>query len=295
MSGARRWIGGAIGWALTGGPIGALVGYAIGRHFDKKAEEEEARRAMYGGTAHTAPGAAPGGGGGAGAAKDFLSALMVLAAAVMKADGRVLRSELAEVKRFLSARFPTEQAQAALTILKELLEKEIDLGPVCEQIRWNVSHPGRLEMVHLLVGIALADGEFAGPERNLTFRIARLLGVSAADYVSICAAAARRFREEAEAEFARGGGAGGADGGSSRRSRASSPHASSDPDWAYKVLQIDRSATDDEVKKAYRKMAMKYHPDRVATLGEDVKRSATEKFQAVSAAYDAIKAERGLS
>lgn len=291
MSGARRWIGGAIGWALTGGPIGALVGYAIGRHFDKKAEEEEARRAMYGGTAHAAPGA----GERTHAPKDFLSALMVLAAAVMKADGRVLKSELAEVKRFLSARFPTDQAQAALNILKELLEKEIDLAPVCEQIRWNVSHAGRLEMVHLLVGIALADGEFAGAERNLTFRIARLLGVSAADYVSICAAAARRFREEAEAEFARGGGAGGASGGSSRRSRASSPHETADPDWAYKVLQIDRSATDDEVKKAYRKMAMKYHPDRVATLGDDVKRSATEKFQAVSAAYESIKAERGLA
>ena len=292
MSGARRWIGGAIGWALTGGPIGALVGYAIGRHFDKKAEEEEARRAMYGGTAHAAPGSAPG--GGAHAPKDFLSALMVLAAAVMKADGRVLKSELAEVKRFLSARFPTDQAQAALTILKELLAKEIDLGPVCEQIRWNVSHAGRLEMVHLLVGIALADGEFAGAERNLTFRIARLLGVSAADYVSICAAAARRFREEAEAEFARGGGSGGA-GGSSRRSRASSPRASSDPDWAYQVLEIGRSATDDEVKKAYRRMAMKYHPDRVATLGEEVRRSATEKFQAVSAAYESIKAERGFA
>ena len=61
------------------------------------------------------------------------------------------------------------------------------------------------------------------------------------------------------------------------------------------MLEIDRSATDDEVKKAYRKMAMKYHPDRVATLGEEVKKSATEKFQAVAAAYDAIKEERGIA
>ncbi len=288
MSGARRWIGGAIGWAIVGGPIGALVGYAIGRFFDKRAEEEEARRSMYGGTAHAAPGAGPK--GGARAPKDFLASLMVLAAAVMKADGRVLRSELAEVKRFLSARFPADQAQVALNILRELLEKEIDLGPVCEQIRWNMSHAGRLELVSLLVRIAMADGEFAGSERNLTFRIARLLGVSVADYVSICAAAARAFREE---ESSRGGGSGG--GASDRRSRASSPRASSDPDWAYKVLEVDRSATDDEVKKAYRRMAMKYHPDRVATLGEEVRKSATEKFQAVSAAYEAVKAERGLA
>ena len=77
--------------------------------------------------------------------------------------------------------------------------------------------------------------------------------------------------------------------------RAGAAHASSDPDWAYKVLETDRAATDDEIKKAYRKMAMKYHPDRVATLGEEVKKSATEKFQAVSAAYEAVKAERGIA
>ncbi len=289
MSGARRWIGGAIGWALTGGPIGALVGYAIGRHFDKKAEEEEARRAMYGGTAH---GAASSGGahaGGADGGTDFLVSLLVLVAATMKADGRVVKSELEEVKRFLLAHFAAAEAQKALSLLKELLEKDIALGPVCEQIRWNMPHAGRLELVSLLVRISVADGEFAGSERNLTFRIARMLGVSAADYVSICAAAAQAFRERAGET----GGAGA--GGSSRRSRAGSPHASSDPDWAYKVLEVDRSATDEEIKKAYRKMAMKYHPDRVATLGEDVKRSATEKFQAVAAAYDAIKAERGIS
>lgn len=288
MSGFRKWLGGGVGWVL-GGPIGALVGYAIGRLFDRQAEEEESRRAMYGGTAR---GAASSGGahaGGADGGKDFLVALLVLVAATMKADGRVVKSELEEVKRFLLAHYAAGDAQKALSLLKELLEKDIALGPVCEQIRWNMPHAGRLELVSLLVRISVADGEFAGSERNLTFRIARMLGVSAADYVSICAAAAQSFRERADA----GGGAG--EGGSSRRSRAGSPHASSDPDWAYKVLEVDRSATDEEIKKAYRKMAMKYHPDRVATLGEEVKKSATEKFQAVAAAYDAIKEERGIA
>jgi DnaJ like chaperone protein len=244
---------------------------------------------MYGGTAR---GAASSGGahaGGADGGKDFLVALLVLVAATMKADGRVVKSELEEVKRFLLAHYAAGDAQKALSLLKELLEKDIALGPVCEQIRWNMPHAGRLELVSLLVRISVADGEFAGSERNLTFRIARMLGVSAADYVSICAAAAQSFRERADA----GDGAG--EGGSSRRSRAGSPHASSDPDWAYKVLEGDRSATDEEIKKAYRKMAMKYHPDRVATLGEEVKKSATEKFQAVAAAYDAIKEERGIA
>ena len=60
----------------------------------------------------------------------------------------------------------------------------------------------------------------------------------------------------------------------------------------YEVLGLQKGASEDEIKSAFRKMAMKYHPDRVATLGEEVKKSATEKFQAVAAAYDAIQAER---
>ena len=119
-------------------------------------------------------------------------------AATMKADGRVLKSELEEVKRYLLAHHSPERAGWALSVLRELLDKEINLGPVCEQIRWNMPHAGRLELLSLLVRISMADGAFHGAERNLTFRIARMLGVSAADYVSICAAATQYFRNREE-------------------------------------------------------------------------------------------------
>ena len=62
----------------------------------------------------------------------------------------------------------------------------------------------------------------------------------------------------------------------------------------YKVLGLGPDASDDEVKKAYRKMAVKYHPDKVATLGEDIQKAAEEKFKAVSQAYEAICRERGM-
>ena len=65
-------------------------------------------------------------------------------------------------------------------------------------------------------------------------------------------------------------------------------------DSNYKILEITSSATNDEVKKAYRKMAIKYHPDKVATLGEDIQKAAEEKFKAVSQAYEAICRERGM-
>ena len=65
-------------------------------------------------------------------------------------------------------------------------------------------------------------------------------------------------------------------------------------DSAYKILGIDSNATDEDVKKAYREMAKKYHPDKVNSLGEEVKQSATEKFRKVKEAYDYLKQQRGF-
>jgi DnaJ like chaperone protein len=63
----------------------------------------------------------------------------------------------------------------------------------------------------------------------------------------------------------------------------------------YQILEITPDASDDEVKKAYRKMAVKYHPDKVAHLGPDIQKSANEKFQELNAAYNGIKNERGMN
>ena len=67
-----------------------------------------------------------------------------------------------------------------------------------------------------------------------------------------------------------------------------------DVNWAYTALEIQPNATDDEVKKAYRRMAMKYHPDKVANAGEDIRKQATEKFRGINEAYEHIKKQRGL-
>ena len=63
----------------------------------------------------------------------------------------------------------------------------------------------------------------------------------------------------------------------------------------YEVLGVDKNASPDEIKKAYRRMAMKYHPDKVNNLGEDMKKSATEKFRSINAAYENIKNIRGIN
>ena len=68
-----------------------------------------------------------------------------------------------------------------------------------------------------------------------------------------------------------------------------------DANAAYKILEVKEKATDTEVKKAYRKMAVKYHPDKLTHLGEEFQKSAKEKFQKVNEAYETIKKERGFS
>jgi DnaJ like chaperone protein len=63
---------------------------------------------------------------------------------------------------------------------------------------------------------------------------------------------------------------------------------------AYKVLEVSPDATDQEVRAAYRQLALKHHPDRVATLGEDVKKAAEEKFQQINNAKEKIYKARGM-
>ena len=244
--GIGKWITGAIGWAF-GGPLGGLVGYLLGSLLE--GDQNQARRVYTGG------------GFSANEQRNsFLVSLLVLSAAVMKSDGKVLRSELDYVKDFIRRNFGEEALPQALQILKAALEKDINLPEICAQIKLHMEQPQRLQLFHYLVGIANADGHVSQVEINDLKNIAAYLGIPA---------------QEANSILAMFGG--------------------NDLDQAYKVLEIEPSATDDEVRKAYKKLAIKHHPDKVATLGEDVKKAAEEKFKAVAAAYETIKKERRLN
>lgn len=237
-----KWIGGGLGWAF-GGPLGALAGFIFGSMFDKMNSGEF--EAIPGQTSQTRAG-------------DFAVSLIVLSAAVMKADGKVLKAELDYVKQFLVQQFGQQNAKSLLQDLKKVLKQDIPLRDVCMQIRSSMDHSSRLQLMHYLFGIANADGKFPPSEQEILRTIANYLNISQRDFDSIKA----MFIKETTS--------------------------------AYKILEIDRSATDEEVKKAYRKMASKYHPDKVNHLGEDFRKAAEEKFQKVNDAYQNIKKERGL-
>lgn len=248
-----KWIGGTLGWAFMG-PLGALAGYLIGSVIDGADEtiKKQHQGHPYGGQQQSSQRRATTQG-------DYMISLLVLAGAVLKADGKIMRSELDYVKEFFKRNFGIQAAQEGTKMLKDLLNQDIPVADVARQIKRHMEHASRLQLMHFLFGIAAADGSIDPREATVIQLIATNLGISPADYQSI------------ESMFVK------------------------QTDWAYKVLEIDSSATDEEVKKAYRKMARKYHPDKVSYLGEDIQNGAKEKFQKVSEAYETIKDKRKIA
>jgi DnaJ like chaperone protein len=238
-----KWIGGGLGFTV-GGPIGALLGFAIGSVIDKtldvKVDADQSGR-QYQSTPN-----------------DFGASLLVLVAAVMKADGKILKSELEFVRRFFNKQFGSEKTKQHMLVLRELLKKDIPLQDVCLQIKTYTMYPARLQLMHLLFGVAAVDNHVDDSEIRIIEQIASYLGIRQADYASIKA----MFLKEVDGD--------------------------------YKILEIDKNATDEELKKAYRKMAVKYHPDKVSHMGDEYKDSAKEKFQKMKDAYDNIKKQRGM-
>jgi DnaJ like chaperone protein len=171
----------------------------------------------------------------------------------------VLKSEINYIKPFLLKTYGEAGAKEALQLLKQLLEKDIDAEEVSRQIAKHVNYSTRLEIVHLLLDLANADGEFVTQEEGVIKKISDAMEIKSEDYKSLMA----MYRKVP------------------------------DPNWAYTILEIEPSATNEEVKKAYRRMAMKYHPDKVANAGEEIKQQATEKFRTINEAYEHIKRLRG--
>ena len=191
---------------------------------------------------------------------DFKMSLLVMIACVMKADGNVQKAELNVVKRFLVTNFGEDGALEALQILKRLLDQPLNEREMAMQINQFMNYSAKLQLVHFLFDVAYSDGHVNAAELRVIQTIASIFRITAADFESLKAPYVKNV----------------------------------DKDWAYKALEIDPSASIDEIKKAYRRMAMKYHPDKVNSLGEDVKKSATEKFRAINEAYEQLKKDRSF-
>lgn len=264
-----KWIFAGLGWAI-GGPIGAILGYYLGKAISPDTQLNDGRNFTSGGSHHRPY-------RNTGTQQDLNAALIVLIAAVMKADGDVKKSELEYVKRFLRTNYGDQRGKEMLHVLQQMVHNDIPIDQVCMQIKVNTDYNTRYHMVDFLFGLGGADGAFQTTEINMLRLIAQYLGISTSDYTSIF----ERHVGYNDTNYSNGSSNGSH--GSTRSSYSKDP---------YRVLGIDSSATDDEVKKAYRKMAMKYHPDRVAGMSEELQRNAAEQMKEINEAYEVIKQRR---
>lgn len=267
---AGKWIGGFLGF-ITAGPLGALAGFALGSLFDHGLDEvnkegynnREYSKAYeaYSGQRRNYEGER----------NSFMFSLLVLSSYIINADGKIMHSEMELVRNFLRQNFGEAAKQQGEEILLKLFEQQKRIGmqqyrsviqDSCHQIRSNMMYEQRLQLLNFLVMIAQADGVVSQAEIQALKEVAIHMGLSAEDVDQMLNLAS----------------------GSSSDSLAD----------AYRILGISPEASNDEVKAAYRKMALKHHPDKVAALGEDVRRAAEKKFQEINDAKERIFKARGI-
>ena len=271
-----KWIGSALGWILSGGNVlGAIAGYCIGSLLSDATSTAE-RENGFNGNGNTfrndysdtqfnqRPFEED--------RNSFLFSMLVLSSYIIKADGKIMHSEMNCVRNFLRNNFGEQAVRQGEDILLKLFEMQKQQGATtfketirksCVEISFHMNIGQRLQLLDYLIIIAKVDGTVSPEEVCALKEVATYLGLSAQDVDSM-------LNMEASSNQQIG------------------------LDEAYKILGISPNATNDEVKAAYRKMALKHHPDRVSSLGDDVREAAEKKFQEINNAKERIYKARGL-
>ncbi len=256
-----KWIGGILGF-MSAGPLGALAGIVLGGLFDNMLDAvntPDSQQAFDYGTStqHT----------NSGQRSSFLFSMLVLASYIIKADGKVMHSEMETVRQMLRQNFGETARMQGDEILRRLFDEQKRVGSqqfrqtvleCCQQIARNMDYSQRLQLLNFLVIISKADGRIDPSEVTSMKECAQWMSMSADEVDSML--------------------------GMGKDDLAS----------AYQVLGVSPDASDDEVKKAYRRLALEHHPDKVAALGEDIRRAAEKKFQQINDAKERIWKARGL-
>ena len=199
----------------------------------------------------------------------FQKNLLALISEVVKADGYIHKEEIYFIKSFLLKQFGTQYSNMMLKTLKLNIDKHFDIKNVCVRLKDNIDYNTKIKVVTFLYGITIQDKMISQGEKLIVENIAKLLGIRIGDFEKIISSSSQKKKEY------------------QKTSRRIKTDYSFDP---YKVLGIGKTATDKEVKKAYRKMVLKYHPDKTV-LSDEI---TNEKFSEISKAYHTIKKSRGI-
>ena len=258
-----KWIGACLGWINSQSILGGLAGFVLGAVFDAITDsksnqthhDEYQNHTQHTNTQEQAT------------RNSFLFSLMVLSAHVIQADGKIMHSEMQLVRQFLRQSFGEGAVEEGNSILLRLFEYRKSKGETlwqqqiiqaCHEMAQNMEHEHRLQLMAFLCEIAKADGYIDEIEITALHTLAINLHLDASIVEQMLHLGGQTL------------------------------------DDAYAALGLTKDASDDDVRRAYRKMALQYHPDRVATLGEDVKAAAQKKFQEINQAKERINKARGL-
>ena len=185
--------------------------------------------------------------------------LLALSATVIKADGQIKSQELQFVRNFFITNYGKDQASLIFDTFNAEIKKEVqNINELARIFVYKTPYETRLQVLHFLFGVANADGVISKSELIKIDQIASALGLRHSDFESIKA----MFIQET--------------------------------DRAYKILEISSNATNDEIKKAYREMVKKYHPDKLRSKDPALVKGAKEKFQEVQKAYEEIQKARAI-
>ncbi len=250
-----KWLGTSLGWAF-GGPIGAFIGFVLGSVVDEKIDINQ-KRIPYN-KQRTSQQSRTKRQQDQTKPGDFELSFLILSAVIIKADGKVDKRELEYVRAYFNKVYGKDRASKAFKLFNGIMKKKVATTTICAQIRQHMDHASRLQLVHFLFGIAKADGDVHDNEVEEIRKIAGYLYISENDFLSIKA----MFYDSVKS--------------------------------AYQILEIESTATDREVKIAYRKMVKKHHPDKLRHLGEEHVKVAEEKFRQIQKAYETIQEKRGL-
>lgn len=206
--------------------------------------------------------------------------ILILLAAMMNADSKQMSCELDRVKSSICRYYKTEEEQKkALKTFQEILNDKYDIKLICDFLNGFLNNEGKSELIMELLAIAYADDEFRASEINMIENIYKYFHLSEFEYARIYAIFMNKYKQGNY---------------HSREDRNKGKSTSLQSKEAYKILGIDENMSDEEVKKAYHAMAVKYHPDNAAKLGEEAIRQATETMKLINAAWDTVKMARGM-
>lgn len=188
----------------------------------------------------------------------FTANLVGILTAMSRVDGEIQREEVQAIRSFFYDRlgYRGESLEIVRDLVKQFLKTGVDVDALCRDLSRRADYPTRLLLIECLRDVARADGTLNSAEQAFLDRIGFLLGIAPEDAAGLRARSAGAGKE-------------------------------------YEVLGVAPSAGQQEVKRAYREMVKKYHPDRVAHLGEEFRKLAHDKFLEVQAAYDRIRKSAG--